>query len=86
MLHNQELKNLKKIGIIIPTFAGGGAERFASNLSLSLSSKWDIVNILYENRIVYPYGGKLVAIGSPPASNIFGKVYKFVSRILRIKK
>ena len=53
MLNNQELKKHKKIAIIIPTFAGGGAERFASNLSLSLSNKWDIVNvnILYENRI-----------------------------------
>ncbi len=86
MLNNQELKKHKKIAIIIPTFAGGGAERFASNLSLSLSNKGDIVNILYENRIVYPYGGKLITIDSPPASNIIDKFYKLISRKSRIKK
>ncbi len=75
-----------KIAIIIPTFEGGGAERFASNLSLSLNKKCDVVNILYENRGVYPFAGKLVTIDSPPAINVFDKLYKLISRVLKIRR
>ncbi len=79
-------KTSKKIAIIIPTLAGGGAERFASNLSLFLIKEWNVLNILYENQIVYPYAGKLIAIDSPPGSHAFDKIYKLVSRILKIRR
>lgn len=76
----------KKVAIIIPTFAGGGAERFASNLGFSLSKKWDVVNILYENRVVYPCAGKLITIDSPPGSHALDKIFKLFSRILKIRR
>lgn len=76
----------KNLAIIIPHLTGGGAERFASNISLLLNKRWNVINILYEGRITYPYGGKVIALNSPPAFNILDKLYKFISRIIKIKQ
>ena len=74
-----------KIAIIISNLSGGGAERFASNLGLLLNQKWDVVNILYEKQIVYPYAGKVISINSPPTSGVLNKSYKLISRVIKIK-
>lgn len=74
-----------KIAIIISNLSSGGAERFASNLGLLLNQKWDLVNILYEKQIVYPYAGKVISINSPLTSGVLNKSYKLISRVIKIK-
>ncbi|NLN42265.1 MAG: glycosyltransferase, partial [Clostridiales bacterium] len=50
---------MKKIAILVPQLAGGGAERVASNLSLNLpGNKYDKHIIVYDDeKIDYPYKG-----------------------------
>lgn len=51
----------KKIGLLVPSLNGGGAERVVSRLSYLLSDKYDIYLILFEDTYMkYKYRGTLI--------------------------
>jgi len=75
------------IGFVISTLSGGGAQRVVSNLSLELSSRYQVYIILHDGTAVeYPYMGKVVDLNTPPADSGFGKALNTVKRVLRLRK
>lgn len=55
---------MKKIGLLIPNLAKGGAERVVSRMSLELSKVVDLKIILFDKcRIDYPYKGEIIDLG-----------------------
>jgi len=74
----------RKLVMTLPFLTGGGAERVASNLSVALSSYFDIYLVLTENRITYPYRGTLINLNVPTSlkQNILGYfIYEFLYTI-----
>jgi glycosyltransferase involved in cell wall biosynthesis len=78
----------KNLAIVIPQLAGGGAERVASNLSLYLSDeKYNKFIIVYDNeRVDYPYNGKLINLDIKASANPLGKIINFIRRINKLNK
>ena len=66
--------------------AKGGAQRLASNLSLSLAEKFNIYFVLFEKKIDYPYSGELFVLNSKATKNYVLKSMRFLKRVRAIKK
>lgn len=78
---------MKNIAIIIQKLKGGGAERTAANLSLLLSSKYNVFLIVFDGTdIVYPYAGKLINLNIPPVNSGLKKIVIAQKRIRAIRK
>ena len=79
---------MKKIAILVPQLAGGGAERVASNLSLNLpGNKYDKHIIVYDDeKIDYPYKGNLISLNVKATTHPVGKIINFIKRITRLRK
>ncbi|MBI2642397.1 MAG: glycosyltransferase [Candidatus Wildermuthbacteria bacterium] len=75
----------KKILFFIATLAQGGAERLISELSFKLPD-FDIVIVISENKVSYPYQGKLVVLNIPFPKNFFLKIYCYFLRFLKLRK
>lgn len=75
----------KKILFFIATLAQGGAERLISELSFKLED-FEVVIVLSENKVSYPYRGKLVVLGVPFPKNFFLKIYCYFLRSFRMRK
>ncbi|MEM4359976.1 MAG: glycosyltransferase [Candidatus Bilamarchaeaceae archaeon] len=75
-----------KIAFLIPTLHKGGAEKIASELSLWMPKKWEIVFILFEKKINYPYRGKVISLDLPLEKNFFKDIYNFFLRIFKLRK
>ncbi len=75
------------IAIIIQKLHGGGAERTAANLSISLSQDYNVHLIVFDGRnICYPYGGTLHDLQLPPAGGKAGQVMTALKRIRAVQK
>lgn len=78
---------MKKIGIIVRSLSGGGAERVVSNISMQLCKKYCVHLIVFDgNNISYPYEGKLHNLYSKPTKNICIKITNLIKRILSVRK
>lgn len=79
---------MKKIAILVPQLAGGGAERVASNLSLNLTDdKYDKHIIVYDDeKVDYPYKGKFISLNAKATIHPVGKIINFIKRITRLRK
>lgn len=77
---------MKKIGIIVPSLANGGAERCASNLSQSFNGVFDTDLILFENRMTYPYEGNLICLNLPKSDSFIKKLINIFKRKKELKK
>lgn len=78
---------MDNILILITKLNGGGAERCASNLSLELSKKYNIILVVFDgSNITYPYGGKLIDLGIEKNDNFLKKVINVFKRIKTLKK
>ncbi len=56
-------KKNKKILLIIPTLAKGGAERVVSILSFDLKQKgYEVVIVVFDNKVEYKFGGRLISL------------------------
>src|SRR3989338_10703937 len=75
----------KKILFFIATLAQGGAERFISELSFKLQD-FEIVIVISENKVSYPYKGRLVVLDVPFPKNFFLKIYCYFVRFLKLRK
>jgi len=80
------MENKKNILFIIFDMAKGGAQRLASNLSLSLAEKFNIYFVLFEKKIDYPYSGELFVLNSKATKNYVLKSMRFLKRVRAIKK
>ncbi|OHA68507.1 MAG: hypothetical protein A3J68_00355 [Candidatus Wildermuthbacteria bacterium RIFCSPHIGHO2_02_FULL_48_16] len=75
----------KKILFFIATLAQGGAERLISELSFKLQD-FEIVIVISENKVSYPYKGRLVVLDVPFPKNFFLKIYCYFVRFLKLRK
>lgn len=78
---------MKNVAIIIQKLNGGGAERTASNLSLSLKDHYNVHLIVFDGRdITYPYEGTLHDLQLPPVKGKVNKILNMRKRIRAVKK
>ncbi len=66
---------MKKILFFIPTLAQGGGERIVSDYSLYLPDTIERTIVLLENKVSYPYKGKLLSLNIPTPKNFLAKAY-----------
>jgi glycosyltransferase involved in cell wall biosynthesis len=74
----------KKIIFLLPTLFQGGGERVVSELSLCFSSRMEVVIVVFEEKITYPFGGRIVSLGVPLSTNLIAGAYLFFIRLLRL--
>lgn len=78
---------MKNVAIIIQKLNGGGAERTASNLSLSLKDHYNVHLIVFDGRdITYPYEGTLHDLQLPPVKGKVKKLLNMRKRVSAVKK
>jgi glycosyltransferase involved in cell wall biosynthesis len=79
---------MKNILLIIPNMNFGGAQRSFSKLSLMLSEKYNVINVVFNTKvpIAYELGGTVVSLDVLGGTNTFDKMINFVKRIRRLKK
>ena len=72
----------KNLIILTQNGYGGGAERMAANMSLALSSRYEVYYILFDGEgVIYPYGGHLVDMKLKPEREA-----SFIRRIFTVIK
>lgn len=77
----------KNIAILVQKLYGGGAERTAANLSMSLQDRYNVHLIVFNGSdIKYPYGGTLHDLKLPASKNKFNRIRTFFKRVPAVKK
>lgn len=78
----------KRVGLLIPSLADGGAERVVSRLSFILGDKYDIYLILFDSsNPKYQYNGEIINIAVPAnTGSVFSKIILLFKRTYRLKK
>lgn len=77
----------KNIAILVQKLYGGGAERTAANLSLSLQDHYNVHLIVFNGSdIKYPYAGTLHDLKLPASKNILNRILTFFKRVQVVKK
>lgn len=77
----------KNIAILVQKLYGGGAERTAANLSLSLQDRYNVHLIVFNGSdIKYPYGGILHDLRLPASKNLFKRIPTLFKRVSILKK
>ena len=79
---------MKKLGLLIDTMNGGGAQRVVAHLSDILSEDYDIHVILFEDTYhAYTCQGKQLCLNVPAKQgNVFVKLTMLWKRVLRLRK
>lgn len=78
---------MKKVAIIVQSLKGGGAERTAANMSIDLSSKFDVHLIVFDTEdISYKYGGTLHSLNMPPRDGYLNKLLQIRKRCAAVKR
>jgi len=75
-----------KLAFVIYDLNRGGAERVVSILSQELSKKHDISLIIFNNRIKYDFGGKIIDLDCGSVSSIKGKIINIFKRAYRLRE
>ncbi len=78
--------NRKKVIFFIPILTMGGGERVVSELSLYLPDSIEKVIVLLENKISYPYKGRLICLNIPISNPFLLRIYYFFLALLRFRK
>jgi glycosyltransferase involved in cell wall biosynthesis len=76
----------KKIIFFLPTLGDGGGERVVSEITRALPASIDCIIVLFEEKIKYPYRGKIISLGVSLSQNYFYRPYAFFVRMVRFKK
>ena len=76
----------KKVIFLVHTLGGGGGERVVSELSLNLPDNIKRTIVLFENKVSYPYKGKLVSLNVSLSQKFFPKIYNLLVGFLRFRK
>lgn len=78
---------MKNIAIIITKLNGGGAERCASNLSIELSKKYNVILIVFDAAdMTYPYGGELINLNICNSNGLIHKSVNVIKRVLKVRR
>lgn len=78
---------MDNIAIIITKLNGGGAERCASNLSIELSKRYNVILIVFDGRnITYPYGGTLIDLHIKDSNSLGERVANVLKRVRLVKQ
>jgi len=77
---------MKKIMIVIPSLADGGAERVASLLSRNFPEDIETVFALFDGKIEYSFRGRAVDLKLPAKPGFFNKIVNVVKRYFALKK
>lgn len=77
---------MKKILIIIPHLAGGGAEHVAASLSKYFPRGVETVYALFEDRVEYSHAGRVVSLDLPSEDGALKKIANIAGRYFRLKK
>ncbi|MCD8188695.1 MAG: glycosyltransferase [Clostridiales bacterium] len=78
---------MKTAAILIQKLYGGGAERTAANLSLSLCDRYQVHLVVFDGRnISYPYAGTLHDLKLPPAKGRLGKMVTLLRRARAVRR
>lgn len=75
----------KKLIFLVPNLDGGGG-RVISELSLKLPETIQKIIVSFENKIKYPFQGKLIILGTPLSKNFLFKSFIFWRGILKFRK
>jgi len=76
---------MKKIMLIVPSLAKGGAERVVSVLSKKLSKCFEIYVVIYHSPIEYEIEGKLINLETP-TGNLWRKIKNTFRRVIELNK
>jgi glycosyltransferase involved in cell wall biosynthesis len=76
----------KKIIFLAPTLHGGGGERRIAEQTLNFPDNIEKIIVLFENKVSYPYRGKLISLNVPYSNNFFKKIYYFLLGLLKFRK
>lgn len=77
---------MKKIMIVIPSLADGGAERVASLLSRNFAEGVETVYALFDGRVEYPHAGRVVDLAVPARGGFFKKILNVAKRYFALKR
>ena len=66
--------------LLAPALTRGGSERFISNLSLMLSKEHQVTVCVFENKVDYPVGGRLVSLNLPAKKNKLSRILNVFAR------
>ncbi len=77
---------MKKIMIVIPSLAGGGAERVASLLSRNFPEDIETVFALFDGKIEYSFRGKVANLNLPAKPGVLNKIFNVARRYFALKK
>jgi glycosyltransferase involved in cell wall biosynthesis len=76
-----------KVLFLIPHLSLGGTEKVLSTVSCHLPNEIEQVIVVFEDRVTYPYSGRLVSLQSPNRTgSIFLRGYLFLQRWLRFRR
>ena len=78
----------KRVLLIIPELAMGGAQRSISNLSRELSKNHSVWLLVFnrQHAIGYNHGGELISLDVVPRRGLLNKLLAFIRRVRRLKK
>jgi glycosyltransferase involved in cell wall biosynthesis len=74
-----------KLMFLIPHAADGGAEKLLSQLSIGLRAD-DTVVTVFEKRIQYPLGGRLISLDSPIRRGVIHRLTGLARRFFRVRQ
>lgn len=74
-----------KVFFIIPTLFQGGGERVVSELSLHFPENIETSIVLFENKISYPFKGKIIDLKTVISPIFFLRIYYFFVRLMRFR-
>jgi len=78
---------VKKIVFVAQSLRRGGAERVVSLLSKYFNENgFDVKIVLFDNKIEYDYGGKIIDIFTPASKNYMIKLLRLFQRIKKLRK
>lgn len=77
---------MKKILFLTPTLFHGGAERVISELSLHFPKEAELVLVLFEKRISFPFRGRTISLEIPLSPLLFLNIAKLPLRVLKFKR
>ncbi len=78
----------KKVLMIIPVLAGGGAERVVSNLTMQLKEKYQMDILLDYDNVSYAYSGNILQMnpGIKQAPDSFHELCTYIRKFFALKK
>ncbi|MEJ1239004.1 glycosyltransferase [Chryseolinea sp. T2] len=74
--------------LILPNFGKGGAERSIAKLSFIFAEDFDVHFVVFNKQTLptYPSTGTIHSLDVTAGSNVFDKAWKFVQRVIRLRR